>query len=323
LVLRCWSLRSVSIPFPVIDLNSPCANVKPTRTGGIYSTSSDLSRFIRGILDSELLDEATTNAWFKPHSWSSSLTATFGMPWEIFRTTTLLPDTDRGITLVTKAGALFAYVSHIVLMPEYDLGFTILVAGDSKALSWLDNEVITTVVNGVEKIARDQTKEKYSGFYKSPTLKSSLTLEVDGSSGLVVQSLISNGTDFLREFTHLMTGEQDIDQGRVQLLPAKIRTTDGVESWRATVVPSDRKSKGVIDFCLINDVDSFIYGERSMQQFDFAFDDHGEVNGVTLPAFRVTLQKTEAATSSARGSGMWPRLQSFLQGKTPAYLEEL
>jgi len=236
------------------------------------------------------------------------------MPWEIFRMTTLLPDTDRGITLVTKAGALFAYVSHIVLMPEYDLGFTILVAGDSKALSWLDNEVITTVVNGVETIARDQTKEKYSGFYKPPTLNSSLTLEVDGSSGLVVQSWISNGTDFLREFTHLMTGEQDIDQGRVQLVPAKIRTTDGVESWRATVVPSDRKSKGVIDFCLINDVDSFIYGERSMQQFDFAFDEHGEVKEVILPAFRVTLQKTKPGSPPSRSSGRWTWLQTILQG---------
>lgn len=289
---------------------------EPSRTGGIYSTSSDLSRFLRGVLNSELLDEATTNAWFKPHSWSSGLTAAFGMPWEIFRTTTLLPDTDRGITLVTKAGALFAYVSHIVLMPEYDLGFTILVAGDSEALSWLDNEVITTVVNGVEKVARDQTKQKYSGFYKSPNLNSSLNLEVDGSSGLVVQSWISNGTDFLREFTHLMTGKREVYQGRVQLVPAKVRPIDGVESWRATVVPSDRTSKGVIDFCLINDVDSFIYGERSMQQLDFAFDDHGEVKGVTLPAFRVTLQKTKAATSSARSSGTWPRIQSFLQGKT-------
>ena len=58
-----------------------------------------------------------------------------------------------------------------------------------------------------------------------------------------------------------MTGERDTYQSRVQIVPAKIRPTDGVESWRATVVPDDRESKGVIDFCLINDVDSFIYGE--------------------------------------------------------------
>lgn len=236
------------------------------------------------------------------------------MPWEIFRTTTLVPDSDRGITLVTKAGALFGYVSHIVLMPEYDLGFNLLVAGDSEALSWLDNEVITTVVHGVERIARNQTRENYSGSYRSPALNSSLTLEVDGSSGLVVQSWVSNGTDFLSEFTRLMTGKRDTDQSRVQLVPAKVRPTDGVESWRATIVPSDRTSKGVIDFCLINDVDSFIYGEQSMQQFDFAFDEHGQVSGVTLPAFRITLQKTKPTTPSSRDVGRWTWLQTIFQG---------
>lgn len=320
----------MSVPNPASDQEYcssmgalSCADLRTSRTGGIYSTSSDLSRFLRAILNSELLDEVTTNAWFKPHSWSSGLTATFGMPWEIFRTTTLLPDSDRGITLVTKAGALFGYVSHIVLMPEYDLGFNLLVAGDSEALSWLDNEVITTVVHGVEKIARDQTKAKYAGFYKSSALNSSLTLEVDGSSGLVVQSWISNGTDFLSEFTHLMTGKRDTDQSRVQLVPAKVCPTDGVESWRATIVPNDRTSKVVIDFCLINDVDSFMYGERSMQQFDFAFDEHGGVSGVTLPAFRVTLQKTKPATSSARSSEAWLQTKSFDQGKLSLGLEEL
>jgi len=233
------------------------------------------------------------------------------MPWEIFRTTTLLPDTDRGITLVTKAGGLFAYASHIVLIPEYDLGFTILVAGDGKALSWLDNEVITTVVNGVENIAREQTREKYSGSYRSPTLNSSLHLEVDGSAGLVVQSWMSNGTDFRTEFTHLMTGERDLGQGRVQLVPAKIRPIDGVESWRMTIVPSDRKPKSVIDPCLINDVDSFIYGERSMQQFNFTLDGNGEVSEVVLPAFRINLQKEKPVTPPSHSFGHWSWLQTI------------
>jgi hypothetical protein len=92
-------------------------------------------------------------------------------------------------------------------MPEYNVGFTILVAEDGRALRWLDNKVIKRAVNGVEKLARKQTAEKYSGFYRSSTLNSSLAFKVNGSSGLVIRSRLSNDTDFQTEPTHLMTGK--------------------------------------------------------------------------------------------------------------------
>jgi len=62
-------------------------------------------------------------------------------------------------------------------MPNYDLGSNILVAGDSKAHSWINNDVIITVVHKVERIARNQTQEKYSG-YKSSTLHSRKNLSI-------------------------------------------------------------------------------------------------------------------------------------------------
>ena len=231
------------------------------------------------------------------------------MPWEIFRSTTLLKDTDRGITLITKAGGLFAYVSHIVLVPEFALAFTILVAGDSQALMWLDNEVISTFLHGIEEISRKQVNARYSGTYKSATLNSSVELEVDGSSGLVVRSWISNGTDFLPEYTRLETGKRDTSRSRVQLLPAKTHRKDQVELWRATVVLADLESKGIIDVCGINDVDSFMYGEKSIAEFEFILDENGEAKEVRLPAFRITLQKMQAAALSSPSSEVWPALQ--------------
>lgn len=245
------------------------------------------------------------------------------MPWEIFRSTSILPDTDRSVTLITKAGGLFGYVSHIVLAPEYDLGFTFLVAGDSKALQWLDNEVITTVLKEVEQISRKRVSEKYSGVYTSLTLNSSVALDVDGPSGLTVKSWISNGTDFLAEYTRLETGERDTSQSKVQLVPAKTYGSAQGELWRATVVPTDRKPKGIIDTCMINDVNSFEYGERSLQDFEFIFSKADTASAVILPALRINLQKMQAAASSSRGLGLWTTLQRYLPGKRPLVLDDL
>ena len=245
------------------------------------------------------------------------------MPWEIFRSTRLLPDTDRGITVVTKAGGLQAYYSHLVLVPEYELGFTILVAGDVEAFQWLDNELTTNVVNRFEKIARMQTSEKYAGLYNSATLNSSITLEVEGGSGLVAKTWISNGTDFLVEYTYLKTGKRDISQGRVQLVPMRIFKGNGGELWRATFVPATMEPKGVIDGCMINDVDSLMYGERSIQEFEFIFDKHGKVSAVDIPAFRVTLQKEMPDTPLLSGLGNWRWLQKPLQEKSSLSIGEL
>ena len=301
---------------PISDWSRSLLSRQQSRTGGIYSTSSDLSRFLKAILNSELLDEATTNAWFKPHSWSSSMSGTFGMPWEIFRSNSLLPDTDRGVTIITKAGGLFAYVSHIVLVPEYGLGFTILVAGDGQALRWLDNEVITTVLKGVEYIARNQTSARYSGLYRSTKLNSSVTLEVGGGSGLTMSNWISNGTDFLAEYIRFETGKRDTTVGRVQLVPAKTVGSGQGQLWRATFVPDDLEPKGIIDTCMVNDVDSFIYGSRSLLDFEFVLDKDGKAKEVILPAFNITLQKrTRLTTPLLRNLGSWTWLQKALQGE--------
>lgn len=245
------------------------ADLPKRRTGGLYSTSTDLSRFLRAIMNSELLDKSTTNAWLKPHSWSSSLTSAFGMPWEIYRTTSLLPDTNRGMTIVTKAGGLFGYSSHAILLPEYDLAIVALVAGDGTALGWLEEQVLSAVSKVIENIARNQAKERYAGTFRSSAINSSVTLSIRGSSGLVIDSWVSNGTDFLLEYVALQSGKRDLTGGKVQLMPAGIRRSNGGEVWRASFIPNKRDHVGVINSCMVNDVDDLMYGDRSLQEFVF------------------------------------------------------
>lgn len=283
-------------------------------TGGIYSTSTDLSVFLRAILNSELLDESTTNAWFKPHSWSSGLNSAYGMPWEIYRTTKLLSDTDRGMTIVTKGGALNGYYSHIILLPEYNFAITVLVAGDSQALGWLEKQVLTATAGVVESIARSQTKKRYAGKYQASGINSSLALELNGSSGLVIDSWISNGTDFLLEYVGIHTGKYDLDQGKVQLLPAGVRRSNGGEVWRASFVPSYQEIESVIDGCMINDVDNLMYGDRSLQEFVFVADGGRKITLLELPGLRVVMEKqsdVERIKQSA-GSRGWDAFQHIL-----------
>ncbi|KAL9047081.1 MAG: hypothetical protein Q9214_000251 [Letrouitia sp. 1 TL-2023] len=263
-------------------------------TGGIYSTSSDMSVLARAILTHKLLDEATTNAWFAPRSYSSSLEFAYGMPWEIFRTTSLLQDSQRSQTIVSKAGNVRGYASRFVLFPEYGVGLTVLVAGDGRALTWIEEEILKTALPKVEEIARQQVCEKYTGTYAaSPgtVINSSVDLEVQGSSGLVVTSWISNGTNFQDTFATLWKMESGTKGPcRVQLTPSRIWRGLSDEVWHAQVV-TESLPNTVLNTNLVEDIDPFLYASRAIEEFVFQHNEEGDVIGVELPALRITLRK--------------------------------
>ena len=219
------------------------------------------------------------------------------MPWEIFRTNNLIPHSDRIIDLFVKSGSLSGYASRIILIPEYDLGITVLVAGDGKAESWIEELLLSKLIPKVESITRYQTKEKYADRYHAPAhlgINSSITLEVDGASGLVVKSWISNGTNFLDKYTQLSKGT---DKGRVQLVPSKINRGNLGEVWKVMFAEPDLKRGRAIENCLIDDIDSIMYGGRSLEEFVFHRNENGVVESVELPAFRITLQKNKMKTT--------------------------
>jgi CubicO group peptidase (beta-lactamase class C family) len=136
-------------------------------TGGIYSSSADLSRYLRYILTHYNALTPALN-WLHPSSYSTGLNSFFGMPWEIYRTANILPDTDRPVTFVTKSGGLPGYVSIIMIVPDYDLGVTILVGGNGQLLSKLRKLVTVPLVEAIERMAFDQMSEKYGGTYGKP-----------------------------------------------------------------------------------------------------------------------------------------------------------
>ena len=262
-----------------------------SRTGGIYTTTSDLALFARSILTNKLLDQATTNAWFHPRSYSSSWSFAYGMPWEIFRTSDILTDSDRVQTIVTKAGGLHGYSSQLLLVPEYDLGLVIFAAGDGHALAWLREEVLKSLVPKVEGISRSQISDRLSGLYSTSdaNVNSSLVLEVQGRSGLVVISWISNGTDFLAHYAAMSNPK--LRPSHVQLTPSNIKRGTNGQVWRAEFIQDELPFEELVSMNLVVDVDSFTYASRSLEEFVFQLDEAGRAMRVNLPGFRTSLDR--------------------------------
>ncbi|KAL8808562.1 MAG: hypothetical protein Q9223_003982 [Gallowayella weberi] len=285
------------IPNQDNDWNSDIGTYGPT--GGIYTTATDLALFARSILTNQQLDKATSNAWFQPRSYSSSWSFAYGMPWEIFRTSDIIADSDRIQTILTKAGALRGYSSQLLMIPEYDLGIVVLAAGDRRALPWLREEILKTLVPAVEQVARDQAAHRITGSYVSAdsAINSSVSIEVEGCHRLVVRSWISNGTDFLATYTALLS--QKNESGRMQLTPAMIERGKNGEVWRSQFVQDRFSSEGIINTNLIEDVDTMTYGSRSVDEFVFELDASGNAVELDLPAFRITL-KREKETETLR-----------------------
>ena len=103
---------------------------EPTRrasSGGMYSTPRDLSTLSQAIPNSKLLKPALTRRWLKPHSLTADLRSAVDAPWEIFR----VFYAGRVIDLRTSSGSIAEYVSYFILVPNYNMGFTVNSAGPS------------------------------------------------------------------------------------------------------------------------------------------------------------------------------------------------
>ncbi|KAJ9655751.1 hypothetical protein H2198_005457 [Neophaeococcomyces mojaviensis] len=147
-------------------------------TGGLYSSSSDMSRFLRYVL-STYNAQATGVNWFNPASFSGSINTFYGMPWEMYRkrTNEIVPElvTTKPLTFITKGGGMPGYTSNIIMIPEHGLGITILVAGNGDAMSEMREIIVSELVDFAERAAAAELKAKYAGTYESTN--SSITLK--------------------------------------------------------------------------------------------------------------------------------------------------
>ncbi|KAK5957809.1 hypothetical protein OHC33_000998 [Knufia fluminis] len=258
-------------------------------TGGLYSTSSDLSLYLRYIL-SHYNDLAPGINWLQPASFATGPSTYYGMPWEIYRTPTPNP-----VTFYTKGGEVPGYASIIALAPEYDLGITILVGGNAKLLSRLLKAVSIPLVEAAREIAGLEVRERYTGTYAATDLNSTLTLAYTPDKGLYIERWISNGTDFLAVVLQKFLGAMD-DGTRLQIVPTMLCMDEEKqkgERWRAVPVEADQgETKGVWDdFCITHMYD-YTYDGEPLNEVVF-WDGEVELTGLKIRLRKIHAMKEE------------------------------
>ena len=230
-------------------------------TGGIYSSTNDMSKFVRYILTHYNAIALGVN-WLMPASWSSGIENFYGMPFEIFRTNAVLKQSRRPVTFVTKGGGVPGYHSLMTMMPEYGLGMTVLAACEEPCNTLLTSiQEIASVglVRAAEELIWEEMNDKYGGCYAAvnSSLNSSLTLAASAKSGFVVTSFISNGTDVL----HFVLPEMFADasrEWRLQLVPTllfKNESDKQGEIWRAIPAYERDPERGIWDNAGNTDID--------------------------------------------------------------------
>lgn len=267
-------------------------------TGGLFATSSDMSKFLRYVLTHFNGITPALN-WLQPASFAEGVRSFYGVPWEIFRTDKMLtqPSSHRPVTFITKGGGLPGYSTNILLVPEYSLGITVLTAGNPELLSKVREIVTSKLINAADKFAQRQARARYAGTYSARHINSTLELALSPYRGLYVSKFLSNGTDTLSLLLDLARTRYAGDI-TLQLIPTLLYRDEKQkrgELFRAVIdfPPTSQGPSGVWgDFC-ITDVSPVMYAGKSVGEVVFwDTDSSGQrYDRVELSAFRVSLDR--------------------------------
>ena len=189
----------------------------------------------------------------------------------------------------------------IMVVPEYDLGITILTAGDETFLELIRELVTVPLIQAADKVAKRQVQGAYAGTYKASHLNSSIQLSYSARHGLEITNWISNGTDMLQVIP--VQFKIPASKFHAQVIPTLLFRDEkhqNGERWRILIVtdPSTAGGRGGIweDFC-ISDVDTMMYAGKPLNEMVFWDNDHdGEFETVELTAFRISMTRSENAS---------------------------
>lgn len=208
------------------------------------------------------------------------------MPWEIWRAPNLV--TDHLLDLYTKSGDLGLYSTLIVLSPDYNVGFVVLVAGNESTTvtELISDTVAATIFPALERTAQQQAQAKYAGTYTSTEKGVDSKIELStqqGLPGIHVDTWISNGTDITKALAEFVGDPAGLD---IRLYPTGLVQTTGAASeriaYRAVFETLDTAPDGGVfspDCISWVSVDSFVYGNVGVDEFVFEVED-GKVTGL-------------------------------------------
>ncbi|KAJ4300249.1 hypothetical protein N0V88_002921 [Collariella sp. IMI 366227] len=133
--------------------------------GGFFTSLGDLHRFGDAVLQNKLLSPVQNRKWLEPVTATSSSGLLIGQPWEIFRAEDVTSD-SRMVEIYTESGDLISYHSIFVLIPDYDLVATLLVAGpggpseaSSSSMTLMVSRSIQTLLPAVEAAGESEASQ--------------------------------------------------------------------------------------------------------------------------------------------------------------------
>ncbi|GIZ47624.1 hypothetical protein CKM354_001071200 [Cercospora kikuchii] len=190
----------------VIPINDTAAmwsfDIGPVAPSGNYYTSTyDFATIGRSILNSSILSPSLTRRWLKPRTFTTAASPAFdavGAPWEIIR----FRDHERVVDLYTKDGDVGAYHASLVLIPDYNVGWTILTAGTKSTgvREGLNTLMYETILPALEQAAHEEANERFAGSYEAIAIyenneATSVNNTTDSHSGLKIASLMIGGIE--------------------------------------------------------------------------------------------------------------------------------
>ncbi|KAL8294707.1 hypothetical protein RB600_000583 [Gaeumannomyces tritici] len=169
-------------------------------TGGMWSSTRDLTKLGQAIMGSKLIKPSMTRRWLKPATFSSDNRASVGEPWGVRQIPLVGTNSSyQFVTSFNKAGQIGKYGVFLALIPELDLGFSVLTAGEVPAnlnigmTETLAGAFLPTWLAASRRVAN----ETYGGRYRSAALNSTILVTAgdDNHPGLAMREWTSNGTD--------------------------------------------------------------------------------------------------------------------------------
>ncbi|KAF2799534.1 beta-lactamase family protein-like protein [Melanomma pulvis-pyrius CBS 109.77] len=277
--------------------------------GNMYSSASDLSTLGCAILSSKLIKPSLTRRWLNPVTFSADFLASVGAPWGI-RRIQLAKDTQphRTLSTFTKAGTFRKYTAFITLLRDFNIGFTIMMAGDPTLSNFQIADLLgESLIPAYDAVARDEADKLYSGIYVS--LDSVIIITTDPEKpGLGVGPWISNGTDMVEMALKLQAGSSSKSfvagvlaevraETRLYYTQLESKSSNGGkrQSWKAVFENTSGPGAGQRLFSTSCaawvGVTGVTYDSLPLDEFVFNFDSTGKVVSVENLALRSTLYK--------------------------------
>ena len=265
---------------------------------GMFSTVTEMSIIGQSILRSTLLTLPSTGRWLKPHSYTSNPRNGVGMPFDIYTPTLSGTTTGPIIEIFTKLGAHGLYSPYFGLVPDHGVGFVILSADTNQAadLNAYADLIAEYLIPAMERTAAAEATMNYAGNYTSGQGVSSMTIDVDGLSGLSVLNWTANGGDVDVKGAYAQLLAIPAETMDMRLYPTDLHNAKSNRTnltfravFQDTAAPADAGTPTCTTWR--DGVDELVYNGFALDEFVFTLDKQGGAVTVTIDALGMTMER--------------------------------